>query len=69
MESAQAHELRDVAAFNHVLDATNLAEMRSPSKNISAGFGNRGTNDVLLVDVESSAVRAGSPAREGALHE
>ena len=69
VESAQAHELRDVAAFNHVLDATNLAEMRSPSINILAGFGNRGTNDVPSVDVESPAVRPGSPAREGALHE
>ena len=69
VESAQVHELRDMAAFNQVLDATNLAEMRSPSTNFLAGFGNRGTNDVPSVDVESPAVRPGSPAREGALHE
>ena len=58
-------------ASTHVLYSTNFKfeEERSPSVNISAGFGNRGTNDVLSVDIESPAVRPGSPARERAGHE
>ena len=68
-EDTLARELRGGVASTHVLYSTNAEEERSPSINISAGFGNRGTNDVLSVDIESPAVRPGSPAREGAGHE